>query len=113
MFDIGLWEIVLIAIVFLFIMGPERLPGAARQAAQFVRAVRQWVFRLRQEMQGEIDGSPLGDLEKARQEIRDLKRDIQQMGADIADSQKVVEQKIEKELDKDVDVTASALEGKK
>ena len=91
MFDIGFWELLVIAVVLLLVMGPERLPDVAKQAAFLVRKARQGMFRLRSEMQGELSGTPFGELEKAKQEIRDLKRDIQQFGRDLADS---AEQKI-------------------
>ncbi|WP_159217753.1 Sec-independent protein translocase protein TatB, partial [Klebsiella pneumoniae] len=34
MFDIGFWELVLIAIVALVVLGPERLPHAIRSVAK-------------------------------------------------------------------------------
>lgn len=86
MFDIGFWELLVIAVVLLLVMGPERLPEAAKQAAFWVRKAREGMYRLRNEMQREIDGSPFGDFEKAQQEIRDLKNDLRQFGRDLADS---------------------------
>jgi sec-independent protein translocase protein TatB len=86
MFDIGFWELLIIAVVLLLVMGPERLPEVAKQAAFLVRKARRGMYRLRSEMQGELSGTPFGDLEKAKQEMRDLKRDIQQFGRDLADS---------------------------
>ena len=91
MFDIGFSELLIIAVVLLLVMGPERLPEVAKQAAFLVRKARQGMYRLRSEMQGELRGTPFGELEKAKQEIRDLKRDITQFGRDLADS---AEQKI-------------------
>lgn len=40
MFDIGLPEFLVLAIVALFVFGPERLPSVARQAARGLRKVR-------------------------------------------------------------------------
>lgn len=86
MFDIGFWELLVIAVVLLLVMGPERLPEVAKQAAFFVRKARQGMFRLRNEMKSELDASPFGELEKAQQEIRDLKNDFRQFGRELADS---------------------------
>ena len=36
MFDIGFWELLLIAIIGLVVLGPERLPVA-------IRTVRNWI----------------------------------------------------------------------
>ena len=71
MFDIGFWELLVIAIVLLLVMGPERLPEVARQAAFLVRKARQGMFRLRSEMQSEMDATPFADIQKARQEMTD------------------------------------------
>lgn len=86
MFDIGFWELLVIAVVLLLVLGPERLPEFAQKAAFFVRKARQGMFRLRSEMQSEIDGTPFADLEKAKQEVADFKNDIKQFGRDLADS---------------------------
>ncbi|MEI6894058.1 MAG: Sec-independent protein translocase protein TatB [Colwellia sp.] len=40
MFDVGFWELILIAIIGLVILGPERLPVA-------IRTVRDWISRAR------------------------------------------------------------------
>ena len=86
MFDIGFWELLVIGIVLLLVMGPDRLPEVAKQAAFFIRKARQGVFRLRSEMQNEINGSPLADIEAAKREMNDFKNDIKQFGRDLADS---------------------------
>ncbi|MCB0063519.1 MAG: twin-arginine translocase subunit TatB, partial [Caldilineaceae bacterium] len=39
-FGIGFGELVMIAIVALIVLGPERLPGALREVAKFIRMVR-------------------------------------------------------------------------
>ncbi len=86
MFDIGFWELLVIAVVLLLVMGPERLPEVAKQAAFLLRKARRGMYRLRSEMQSELDATPFGDLDKARQEMTDLKNDIKQFGRDLADS---------------------------
>lgn len=86
MFDIGFWEILVIAVVLLLVMGPERLPEVAKQAAFFVRKARQSMFALRNEMRSELGGDPLSGLKDARQEMSNIKNDIKQFGRDLADS---------------------------
>jgi sec-independent protein translocase protein TatB len=39
-FGIGLFELVMIAVVALLVMGPERLPGAMREVAKYMRQLR-------------------------------------------------------------------------
>lgn len=84
MFDIGFWEVLVIAVVLLVVLGPERLPDVAKQAGFLVRRARQSLFRLRQEMNAEMHGSSFSEIDKAHQEMRDLKNDVAQLGKDIA-----------------------------
>ncbi len=86
MFDIGFFELVVIGVVLLVVMGPEKLPEVAKQAAFMVRKARQTMFKLRSEMSQEMQGTPFEDFQKAKQEMADLKRDIRQMGSDLANA---------------------------
>jgi sec-independent protein translocase protein TatB len=40
MFDIGVGEMMILAVIALLVFGPERLPGAANDAARMVRQAR-------------------------------------------------------------------------
>ena len=55
MFDIGLWEILLIGVLALVVIGPERLPGAARQAGYFVGKARRYIEGVKSEVASELD----------------------------------------------------------
>ena len=55
MFDVGFWEILLILVLALVIIGPERLPSAARQAGFFVRKARRYIEGVRSEVESELD----------------------------------------------------------
>jgi len=86
MLDVGFWELLIIAIVLLLVMGPERLPEVAKQAAFIVRKARNSLYRFKSEMQAEMDGTPFEDLQKAKREMTDLKKDLKQIGKDFVDS---------------------------
>ena len=55
MFDVGFWEISLILVLALVIIGPERLPGAARKAGYFVGKARRYIEGVRSEVESELD----------------------------------------------------------
>jgi len=55
MFDVGFWEILLILVLALVIIGPERLPGAARKAGLFVGKARRYIEGVRTEVEQELD----------------------------------------------------------
>jgi sec-independent protein translocase protein TatB len=64
MFDIGFGEMLLIGIVGLVVVGPERLPRYAAQAARFIRQFRQQIADARTTIvdAAEVDPAMLKDL---------------------------------------------------
>ncbi len=55
MFDVGFSEIVVIFVVALVVLGPERLPRLAAQLGQWAGRARQMARMLRTQFQDEID----------------------------------------------------------
>ncbi len=55
MFDIGFWELSLICIVALLIVGPEKLPGLVREVSRWVRKIRRSIIEARYELEREFD----------------------------------------------------------
>lgn len=59
MFDIGTGELALIAVVALLVLGPERLPGAARTAGALIRRARASWQNMRSEIERELAAEEL------------------------------------------------------
>ncbi len=59
MFDIGFWEMFLILILALLVVGPERLPKAARTAGYWFGKARRYVEGVKEEVASEFDVSEL------------------------------------------------------
>ncbi len=59
MFDIGFSELLLIAVVALIVLGPERLPKAARFAGLWVRRARQQWYSVKSEFENELAADEL------------------------------------------------------
>lgn len=59
MFDIGFWELILIAIIVLVVIGPERLPKVARTAGLWVGQARRMAANMRAEIKREIAAEEL------------------------------------------------------
>lgn len=70
MFGIGGAEFVIIALVALFIFGPERLPGAVKSAAKMLHDVRRWTTKARADLTDtlgpEFENFDLADLNPKR-----------------------------------------------
>ncbi len=54
MFDIGLPEFMVLAVVALFVFGPDRLPEVARQAGKMLRSARQMLTQARTQLSDEL-----------------------------------------------------------
>jgi sec-independent protein translocase protein TatB len=61
-FDVGLPELLVLALVAIFVFGPDRLPDVARQAGRFLRTARQLIENARRDISDEI-GTDIGDLD--------------------------------------------------
>lgn len=85
MFDIGFWELVLIAIVGLVVLGPERLPVAIRTVARFIHSARAMANGVKDELSHEL-------------KIQELQEQLKQ-----------TQQNVEEQLKPDVDASAEAL----
>lgn len=69
MFDIGFWELSVIAIIGLVVLGPERLPTALRTLNSWVRNVKQFSNSVQTELKEELRIHELHtNLKKAEQQ---------------------------------------------
>ncbi|WP_028642545.1 sec-independent translocase [Nocardioides sp. URHA0020] len=66
MFGVGLPEFAVIAVIAIFVFGPDKLPDLARQAGRMARQVRRMANNARDELRDEL-GPEYSDLE-----LRDL-----------------------------------------
>lgn len=97
MFDIGLQELLLIMVVGLLVLGPERLPQAVRTVTLWLGRARRTFNHLRREFEREIGAdeikrdlhneSVLQSLKETEQEIRSigggLKSDLSKVKTDL------------------------------
>ncbi len=78
MFDIGFGELLIIGLIGLLVLGPERLPGVARTIGGFVRKARRTWQQMRIELEQEVDRSRIQDIKNEMTETRrELKESIQ------------------------------------
>ncbi len=69
MFGIGFPELVVIFIVALLVLGPERLPEVARGLAKWVNEFRRAADELKKELGADVLEEGRSELEKVRQEL--------------------------------------------
>lgn len=98
MFDIGFLELVLVGIIGLLILGPERLPVAARTLGKWVGRARRMVSQFTQEIDKEIEIEELKAQLKKQGESLDINKDVQQIQETVSQALKEVEQDAQSEL---------------
>jgi sec-independent protein translocase protein TatB len=62
MFDIGFWELALIGLVVLLVVGPERLPKVARTAGLWIGRGRRVLSSVKAEIDREIKAQELKEI---------------------------------------------------
>ena len=67
MFDIGFSEIVVIAVVALIVIGPERLPKTARMLGHLFGRLQRYVNEVKADINREME---LDELRRLRQEVK-------------------------------------------
>ena len=84
MFDIGFAELLIIGVVALFVIGPERLPETIRTASMWINRIRRGFNQIKQEVQQELhNDSVMQELRKAGES---LKKDTESIGSDLKDA---------------------------
>ena len=74
MFDIGFWELIVVAIVALLVVGPDRLPGLARETGSWIGKLRRAINNTRQELERELQLNGQTGLEQKLSELDNLMR---------------------------------------
>ena len=108
MFDIGFSELFLIAVVALVVLGPERLPKAARFAGLWVRRARAQWYSVKSELENELASEELKrTLRDTRQAVADIDADIRTAQAEARREFDTMQAQIERDdTDDSADSTA-------
>lgn len=84
MFDIGFSELLVIAVVALVVLGPERLPKAARFAGLWVRRARSQWDSVKQELERELHAEEIKrQMQDVRQGMQDTENQLRASGEAI------------------------------
>lgn len=95
MFEIGFWELVLIGVVAMIVVGPERLPGLARTTGLWLGKARRMVAEVKAEVDRELH------LEEIKQSLRQQGHltEINEIKQELTDRVKAIQQDIQAEFD--------------
>ena len=99
MFDIGFFELLIITVVGLVVLGPERLPGAIRSTMKTVRSIKGVASGFRQEVEQQFKIHELHEnLKKAEEKnLKNLSPELQKSVDELRDAAKSVQKPYSKE----------------
>jgi sec-independent protein translocase protein TatB len=80
MFGIDGWELLIIGVIAVIVLGPERLPKAARFAGLWVRRARAQWYSVKSELERELAA------EELKRSLQDTRRAVADIDAEIGDS---------------------------
>lgn len=96
MFDVSLTELMVIGVVALIVIGPERLPKVARTVGHLLGRAQRYVNDVKSDIQREIE---LDELRKFKNEMEDAAQGVQQSLNDTHASLQEPVQQFRAELD--------------
>ena len=97
MFNIGSFEVLLICVIALLVLGPERLPGAIRTAGLWIGRFRRSFYKVKSEIERELNAdeirrqlhneSVMAELEAAKDNAEEIAKDTQASVNEIVSSE--------------------------
>jgi sec-independent protein translocase protein TatB len=103
MFDLSFGELVVVAVLALLVLGPQRLPKAARFAGLWVRKARAQWYSVKSEFERELAADELK--RSVGNPVQDLRDDVGGLGRDLGTPLR----DIESELRADADAATAVL----
>lgn len=83
MFDVGFWELCLIAVLALLILGPERLPRVARTAGLWLGKARRFMADVKADIDSELNREELRAIQEMGEDLKGAAQDLQDAGKDL------------------------------
>lgn len=81
MFDVGFSELLLLAVIALVVLGPEKLPHAARMAGAWMGRIRRTLINVQADIENEVASAEMR--ERIRKEMAKAEAAKQQLSAEI------------------------------
>ena len=88
MFDFGFWEIAIIGIITLIVVGPEKMPELARKAGLYVGKFKKFVSKIQNDINNEIKSEELKEQLSIKDEESSLSQTVEQAKSSIDEIKK-------------------------
>ena len=90
MFDVGMFEMIMIGVIALLILGPERMPEAARAAGRWVGKARGFITGIKADVASQMSVAELNELRQLRNDLSSAQTELnkfQQKSAETLNEQ--------------------------
>jgi len=84
MFDLGFFELALIFLVALVVLGPEKLPSAARTVGRYVGRARRMLNEVKADIKREVDQEELRKIRAIGDDLKAAQREVSDVGKKMA-----------------------------
>lgn len=101
MFDIGFWELAIIAVIALLVVGPERLPELARTAGLWVNRIRGFITTVKRDVERELRAEELKQMLNRQNELDEVHEILEETRHTLSDTTQNLSQ----------DITSSSKQG--
>ena len=88
MFDFGYWEIVVIFVITLIVVGPEKMPALARKAGLYVGKFKKFVSKIQNDINNEIKSEELKEQLSIKDEESSLSQTVEEAKSSIDEIKK-------------------------
>jgi len=101
MFDIGFWELLVIGVLALLVLGPERLPGAIRSTLNTVRSIKNTAHGFKNEVEQQLRIHELHEnLKKAEEQgLKNLSPELEESVEELKRAAESVQQPYQSKKD--------------
>ncbi|MDR2880391.1 MAG: Sec-independent protein translocase protein TatB [Azoarcus sp.] len=94
MFDLGFSELIVIAVVMLIVVGPERLPGVARTAGHLLGRMQRYISDVKADIRREMQVDELKKFQQQAQELeQSLRMGVGEIHSDVQEALSLPESK--------------------
>lgn len=101
---IGMGELLLILVIAIVVLGPDKVPQVARALGKGIRSVKKYIHETTKDLE---DIQDLKDLQK---DVTDIQKDLKAMGQGLEDSLKSEVKSVEKDIASAEEEIAAAVE---